>query len=252
MGQNFLIDRNLARKLVELSGVGSGDPVFEAGPGMGMISREILKTGAVLQAVEKDRRLLAFLIDHLVPEFEDRFSVIEGDAVELPLGMGRNVSELSVIANPPFAITGPWIGGMLDLGFPKTLALLLQREAVDRLIAKAGSKQFGLLSIRLEAAYEVTSLHPVPNTSFFPEPKIQSQIVVFRRREDPVAFSDSMKGIVSQLFQQRRKQIGGRLKQWIDADTFEKWESIFHQSNLSMQSRPEQVPTKVWTQLSRI
>lgn len=250
MGQNFLVDGNLARKLVALSGIGESDRVFEVGPGMGMISREILKSGASLIALEKDKRLFEYLRKTLVPEFDDRCLVLEGDAVDLPLGGSGNVDELSVVANPPFAITGPWIAGIVDQGLPKTLALLLQKEAVDRLTATAGMKQFGPLSIRLEAAYQVSSTYPVPPASFFPPPQITSRIVVFHRKEEPFVFKHSMQLIMNQLFQQRRKQIGGRLKKRIEPRVFETWKSILLQNQLSLQSRPEQIPTEIWMKLS--
>jgi len=252
LGQNFLVDRNLAQKLVTLATVTQGDCVVEAGPGMGMISREILATGARLFAVEMDSRLGDYLQKTLGQEAGDAFHLIQGDAVEFPLAGQLDVEPLTVISNPPFAITGPWLAAMLDQGFPRKLALLLQKEAVERITAKSGNKHFGVLAIRLGAAYEVAGVHPVPPQSFYPAPKIDSQIVVFDRKANGVAFSKAFLGMVQQLFMQRRKQIGAKLRSLLQAETLVLWEQVLQRNGLNLQSRPEQIPTTVWTELSRI
>ncbi len=252
LGQNFLIDRNLAHKLVDLAVLRPGERVVEIGPGMGMISREILAKGAELMAVEKDQRLLRYLQSNFGDEFGDRFHVVEGDALQLPLAGADEVENLSVIANPPFAITGPWLAAMLDLGFPKTVALLLQKEAVDRITAREGNKHFGVLAIRLEAAYQKKGVHSVPPQSFYPAPKIESKIVVFQRREILSAFDEEFLGIVQQLFMQRRKQIGGKLKKILSSTLFDKWSEQLSKNGFTMQSRPEQIPTEVWVELKSL
>ena len=174
MGQNFLVDGNLARKLVALSGIGESDRVFEVGPGMGMISRKFAD-GCKADCPGKGSTVIELLEGAIRGGVREPFSSYRrgcgGDAAR----SSANIEELHVIANPPFAITGPWIAGILDLGLPKTMALLLQKEAVERLTARAESKQFGVLSIRLHAAYEVRATHPVPNRCFYPEPRVMSQ-----------------------------------------------------------------------------
>jgi len=226
--------------------------VVEVGPGMGMISRQILETGAHLTAIEKDDRLLAFLQTSLQPDYTDTFSALLGDAVEFPLAGVADVESLTVIANPPFAITGPWIAAVLDLGFPKIIALILQKEAVERITAKAGSKSFGVLAIRLSAAYEVSDIHPVPPQSFYPPPNIDSQIVVFSRKAHPHALAPEFILLVQQLFIQRRKQIGGRLKSILSPSQFHEWEALLSQRGFSLQVRPEQIPWDVWIALNQI
>lgn len=251
MGQNFLVDRNLALKLVALAQVGPGSKVVEIGPGMGMITRAILETGASLWAVEKDERLWHYLKLHLLPEFPDQLRLLQADAVQHPLAAAMPVAELTVIANPPFAITGPWLAALLDAGFPLEMSLLLQKEAVERLTARAGSKSYGVLPIRLQAAYEVVATHAVPPQSFHPAPSIDSQMVLLRRKAEPVGLPNRLISVMQALFQQRRKQMGGRLRALLTEGECHTWEHVFARNGLTLQSRPEQVPLEAWIRLAR-
>ncbi|MEQ9824691.1 MAG: 16S rRNA (adenine(1518)-N(6)/adenine(1519)-N(6))-dimethyltransferase RsmA [Puniceicoccaceae bacterium] len=252
MGQNFLVDRNLAQKLVALAKVEPGSKVVEVGPGMGMITRAILETGASLWTVEKDERLWHYLNARLQPEFPDQLRLLRGDAVQHPLAAAMPVAELTVIANPPFAITGPWLAAVLDAGFPREMSLLLQKEAVDRLTARAGSKSYGVLPIRMQAAYDVVATHAVPPQSFYPAPSIDSQIVLLRRKAEPVELPNRLITVMQALFQQRRKQMGSRLRSLLTEGERHTWEHVFERNGLTLQSRPEQVPLDAWIMLARL
>lgn len=252
LGQNFLVDRNLAAKLVHLAQVGEESQVVEVGPGMGMITRAILETGARVVAIEKDSRLLHYLRMELQAEFPDQLTLLEGDAVEMPLAGHQPAHDCTVIANPPFAITGPWLAAVFDCGFPKTLSLLLQKEAVERLLAKAGSKAYGVLPIRLQAAYDCVATHAVPAQSFHPAPTIESRIMVLRRKAEPTAFPEHLLDRMQALFQQRRKQMGSRLKSLLAPAELQRWTDVLGRSGFSLQSRPEQVPLETWIALTRL
>lgn len=246
MGQNFLTDGNLAQKLVDLSRIEEGQPVLEIGPGMGMITRKILEAGGKLTAVELDAKLAT----HVRQFFGKQVKLVEGDAVDFPAGAIQEFDQLAVVANPPFAITGPWLAKLLDLGFPKIMGLLLQKEAVERISASSGSKKYGPLSMRIEAAYRQIAQHPVPPASFFPPPTIDSQMVVFERVEEPKKFCTEFLKLVQELFTQRRKQVGGMLKKRLAEEQLIQWEQVLKGNKLSFQSRPEQIPTSVWIELS--
>lgn len=249
LGQNFLIDQNLTRKLVEWATLNPDDQVVEIGPGMGMITREILATGARLTAVERDPDLRNFLEAEISNSYPEHFELVPGDAVDIPLGGVQDPDSCTVIANPPFSITGPWLAKVLDQGLPRCFSLLLQKEAVDRITASAGNKHFGTLAIRLEAAYEVCHTHLVHPRCFYPAPKVNSMIVVFRRRENPYRLRPELIKLIQQLFTQRRKQVGGRLKKLLSPVSMEKWEFILVKHGLTLQSRAEQIPTAVWIEL---
>jgi 16S rRNA (adenine1518-N6/adenine1519-N6)-dimethyltransferase len=249
LGQNFLVDGNLARKLVALTGLNQGDPVAEIGPGFGIITRAILETGARIDAIECDDRLVNHLAVTLLPEFGDRLQLVHGDAVKYPFADASDPEKLTVIANPPFSITGPWIAGMLDIGLPRCLALLLQREAVERLCAAPGTRAYGVLSIRLAAGYTLEALHPVPHQCFHPAPMVEAQIVVFRRKESPWKFRPETLRIMAGLFQTRRKQLGGRCSKLLSPGQFEQWEAVLHKHSLGWICRPEEIPWQVWVEL---
>jgi 16S rRNA (adenine1518-N6/adenine1519-N6)-dimethyltransferase len=250
LGQNFLIDANLARLLVDHCEVSPTDHVVEIGPGMGMITREILGRGARLSCVEADDRLVKYLESDLRPEWVDQFEILHGDAVRHPLANVDEPESVKVICNPPFAITGPWLAGVLNLGFPKRLSLLLQQESVDRLTAESG-KLFGVLPIRLGASYEVVGTHPVPPSCFYPEPTIDCSIVTFSRKAETETFPPPFLKVLQTLFTQRRKQIGGRLRKLIPSELYDQWSAHLATEGLNMQCRPEQIPTKIWLKLSQ-
>lgn len=244
LGQNFLIDANLATKLVDSAEVKNSDSVVEIGPGMGMISAKILETGSELHAIEQDTLLVDFL-QRQFQERSDRFHLIHGDAVKIPLAGQLETKNLKVIANPPFAITGPWLSAVLELGFPETFALILQREAVERITAKPGRKLFGVLALQIAFAYGISSTHPISSQSFYPEPKIESDMLVLRRVDEPLRFDPGFLVMAQLFFRQRRKQIGGILKKSPHVDFF----PILEKADLDPTLRAEQIPLDQWREL---
>ena len=157
-----------------------------------------------------------------------------------------DVEPLTVISNPPFAITGPWLAAMLDQGFPRKLALLLQKEAVERITAKSGNKHFGVLAIRLGAAYEVAGVHPVPRRVFIRLRRLirRSWYLIEKQMVSPFrrSFSNG-----ATAFYAASKQIGAKLRSLLQAETLVLWEQVLQHNGLNLQSRPEQIPTTVWT-----
>ena len=131
LGQNFLVDGNIVRKSLELAGVTAGDAVVEIGPGLGTLSSALLEAGAHVWAVEKDRNLHANLEETLVPQFPERFHLLEGDAVDQPLAglpAARAAGAFKVVANLPYAIATPWLDAVLSGPLPERMVLMLQLE----------------------------------------------------------------------------------------------------------------------------
>jgi 16S rRNA (adenine1518-N6/adenine1519-N6)-dimethyltransferase len=252
LGQNFLVDGNIVRKSLELAGVRAGDTVVEIGPGLGTLTTALLETGANVWAVEKDRTLHKHLSQTLVPRFPATFHLLEGDAVEHPLaGLDAETATRSfkVVANLPYAIATPWLDGVLSGPLPQRMVLMLQQEAAQRYTAQPGSKAFGAISVFLQSAYAVAPGHKVEPGCFYPRPDIDSYLLHLVLKPAPYIFSATAKTLIRSCFQQRRKQIGGLLRERLP-DLGVAWLAHLHSAGLSAQTRPEAIPTELWQTLS--
>lgn len=253
LGQNFLVDGNIVRKSLELAEVRAGDTVVEIGPGLGTLTSALLAAGAEVWAVEKDRNLHAYLADTLVPQYPQRCHLLEGDAVEEPLAAlpaDRAAAGFKVVANLPYAISTPWMDAVLSGPLPDRLVLMLQLEAAERYAAKPGTKDFGAISIFLQAAYGIAPGHKVAASCFHPRPDIDSCLLHLVRRPVPHLFEPATKALIRACFQQRRKQIGAILRKQLP-DGGAAWLARLAAAGLGPQARAEQIPLALWTELSR-
>jgi 16S rRNA (adenine1518-N6/adenine1519-N6)-dimethyltransferase len=251
LGQNFLVDGNIVRKSLELAQIQPGDCVVEVGPGLGTLSSALLEAGAHLWAVEKDRGLHQHLSVELLPGYRERFHLMEGDAMEHPLAdLPDNIAQsgYKIVANLPYAISTPWMDEVLERALPSRMVLMLQREAADRYAAEHGGKQFGSISIFLQAAFKVDPGHKVASSCFFPKPDVDSYLLNLSRKPEPFIFDRQTKGLIRSCFQQRRKQIGSLLRNRIP-DNGAAWFAELEKEGLNSQTRPEQIPWQVWTKL---
>lgn len=265
LGQNFLVDGNIVRKSLELAHVTAGDNVVEIGPGLGTLTSALLETGAIVWAVEKDRSLHAHLTETLAVTYPETFHLIEGDAVELPLaGLTPKANEsgrpretplregvpgtLKIVANLPYAIATPWLDGVLGGPLPERMVLMLQQEAAQRYVAQPGTKAFGAISIFLQSAYAVAPGHKVDPGCFYPRPDVDSYLLHLVRRPTPFLFSPATKALIRSCFQQRRKQIGGLLRDKLP-DQGAAWLDRLSQAGFSGQTRPEAIPVELWQSL---
>ena len=251
LGQNFLVDGNIVRKSLELAGVQAGDTVVEIGPGLGTLTSALLKAGATVWAVEKDRTLHEHLTQSLLPQFPETFHLLEGDAVEHPLAgldVASTARDFKIVANLPYAIATPWLDGVLSGPLPDRMVLMLQQEAAQRYTARPGSKAFGAISIFLQSAYNVAPGHKVEPGCFFPRPDIDSYLLHLVRKPEPYIFSAEAKALIRACFQQRRKQIGGLLRNRLP-DHGASWLAQLEAAGLSAQTRPEAIPTEHWKSL---
>lgn len=250
LGQNFLVDGNIVRKSLELAGVVAGDTVVEIGPGLGTLTSALLDAGAIVWAVEKDRNLHAHLTETLIPKFPATFHLLEGDAVDHPLaGLDGASGPFKIVANLPYAIATPWLDGVLAGPLPGRMVLMLQQEAAQRYTAQPGSKAFGAISIFLQSAYTVAPGHKVEPGCFFPRPDIDSYLLHLVRRPEPFIFNAAAKAVIRACFQQRRKQIGGLLRDRLP-DHGQFWLAQLAVAGFSAQTRPEAIPTELWHSLT--
>jgi 16S rRNA (adenine1518-N6/adenine1519-N6)-dimethyltransferase len=209
LGQHFLVDPNLVRKIVQEAGVGPGDRVLEIGAGAGTLTRGLAASGARVVAYEIDDRLRPLLDEALdgIVGVEVRFA----DATTLPaadLAGNANV----VVANLPYNVGTPLLLDLLrEAPGVERFTLMLQREAVDRLAAAPGSRVYGLPSVVAQLHGEVRVAFRVPPAVFYPAPPVESAVALIRRvPADPRA--ESAIRLAAAGFGQRRKMLRRSLR----------------------------------------
>jgi 16S rRNA (adenine1518-N6/adenine1519-N6)-dimethyltransferase len=251
LGQNFLVDGNIVRKSLELALIAAGDAVVEVGPGLGTLTGALLEAGAEVWAVELDRTLHAYLEEGLAVRYPATLHLVEGDAVELPLAgiPPSRVPAAKVVANLPYAISTPWMDGVLAGPLPARMVLMLQKEAAERYASEPGGRSFGAISIFLQAAYEVAPGHRVSPGCFHPRPDVDSALLHLVRRPEPYVFSPGHRALIRRCFQQRRKQLGAILREQIPAQEAE-WRELLRAAGFSTTVRAEAVPVPTWIRLA--
>ena len=247
LGQNFLVDRNLAARIVASCGIGPGDTVIEIGPGRGALSGPILaaRPGAYL-ALEKDRDLAG----RLVREFPGA-AVAMVDALRLDWRRLDRLPGARLIGNLPYNIASPLLWDLCSqAGRFARGVFMVQHEVARRLAAGPGSREYGALSAWIGNFVTVHYCFKVPPTVFRPQPKVDSAVVAVtplpagERPDDPAALSRLLK----LLFAARRKQLRGILKAWWDAELA----GHFEARGISPQARPENVSPLELRGLSRL
>lgn len=215
-GQNFLHDHNQLDKILAAAEIQSGDLVLEVGPGTGALTTRLLATGASVLAVEVDTDLELVLRSVFADVPADRFELLVTDVLagkhELhPLVLERlGDRPFKLIANLPYNVASPLMINLV-VGVPTmTQAIVMvQREVTDRMKAEPGGKDYGPLSIMLQAMTTVSRVTTLPPGCFWPPPKIDSAVVQLVRRE-PALTDDAaaLSAMCQKLFSQRRKQLG--------------------------------------------
>lgn len=221
LGQNFLLDLNLTRKIARAAMPWCGGTVIEIGPGPGGLTRALLLEDAPrVTAVERDERCIAALAP-LVAASAERLSVIEGDALEadLPALAG---SPYQIAANLPYNIATVLIlRWLLGPEPPAKLTLLVQKEVAERLAAAPNSEAYGRLSVIVQWRAEVRMLFDIGPKAFVPAPKVTSTVVELVPRRQPLAEAETTKleRVTAAAFGQRRKMLRASLKSlWPDAE----------------------------------
>lgn len=186
LGQNFIYDEDLLAALVEVSGVTAEDDVLEVGPGSGSMTKYLCKAAHHVLSVELDDRLIP-LLTAFMAEY-DNFTLVHGDVMtlNLPEVTAALRKPLSVVANIPYYITTPLITSLLTGGLPLSrLALMVQKEVADKILAKPGDDAWGMLAVRCQYFADPYLAMDVPAACFTPVPKVDSAFVVLPLRETP-------------------------------------------------------------------
>ncbi|MGB0290201.1 MAG: 16S rRNA (adenine(1518)-N(6)/adenine(1519)-N(6))-dimethyltransferase RsmA [Opitutales bacterium] len=250
LGQNFLIDGNIVRKSLELAELKPGQAVVEIGPGLGTLTRALLENGQPVWAVERDPTLADYLKRELVPG-QPKLHLTHGDCLDFPtaqLPEAEAVAGYQVVANLPYAVSTPWMDALLAGPLPERMVLMLQKEAGDRYTAAHGTKNFGAISIFLQAAYSVEGRHLVSGACFHPAPKVDSLLLRLDRKKDAARFDQVTRECIRRIFTQRRKQLGSLCRKE-DSPSLLQWFESLLEEGYPATARPEDIPGAAWTRL---
>ena len=250
LGQNFLFDLNLTRRIARAALPMAGFTIVEIGPGPGGLTRALLAEGAEkVIAVERDRRALPALAEIAV-RYPGRLEVIEGDALAIDFA-ARIKGPAKIVANLPYNIATPLLIGWLSIEpWPpwfSSLTLMFQKEVAMRIAAAPGSDAYGRLSVISQWRCEAKKLFDVNRSAFTPPPKITSSIVqlVPRAKCDPPCELAKLERVTAAGFGQRRKMLRQSLKA-----VFEKPEDVLLPLGLAPTSRAEELRVSDFARLA--
>ena len=226
LGQNFLIDENVVRQIVEAAELSEADTVLEVGPGIGTLTQGLAESKAKVVAVELDTRLLPVLATTL--EGYDNVRVVHGDILKVNIMEEIGAPEFKVCANLPYYTTTPIIFALLEKRLPmERLVAMVQKEVAERMAAQPGGKEYGALSVAIQYYTEPEIAFIVPPTSFIPAPAVDSAVIVCKRRsKPPVEVCDEALffRVVKAAFSLRRKMLSNSLKNMgIKGEQVSKW-----------------------------
>ncbi len=252
LGQHFLLDLNLTRRIARAGGPLAGCHVVEVGPGPGGLTRALLLEGAAhVTAIERDPRALPAL-EEIAAAASGRLTIVEGDALDFDFSALATTRPLRIVANLPYNVATPLLVGWLSAEpwppYWESLTLMFQREVADRIVAAAGSKAYGRLAVLAQWRTRPKLLFPVPARAFTPVPKVNSAVIRLEPRQDaeppPVA---ALETVTAAAFGQRRKMLRSSLKQlWPDPGP------ILAAAGIAPTLRAEEVPVAGFLELARL
>jgi 16S rRNA (adenine1518-N6/adenine1519-N6)-dimethyltransferase len=215
LGQNFLLDPQLLDRIARVAGDLKGARVYEVGPGPGGLTRALLRAGASVVAVERDRRCLPALAE-LADAADGRLRVIEGDAMAVDAASEAG-DGAHIVANLPYnvgtALLVRWLETEAWPPWWASLSLMFQKEVAERIVAKAGSDAYGRLSVLAQWRSAATIALNVHRSAFVPPPKVMSAVVHIVPRPMPAGVDPAtLSALTGAAFGQRRKMLRQSLK----------------------------------------
>ncbi|MHA2612007.1 MAG: 16S rRNA (adenine(1518)-N(6)/adenine(1519)-N(6))-dimethyltransferase RsmA [bacterium JZ-2024 1] len=247
-GQNFLLSESVLRRMVEALLLKPEDAVLEIGAGFGFLSQKIAPYVSHVYAFEIDRRFLPCW-EEILSSFP-HITLISEDFLAYPLS---NLPEKSIkwVGNIPYSLTTPILQKLVSERKSTPLAVLMvQKEVGQRLTAREGSKAFGRLTIFLQCFFSIKKVLSVPRTSFFPVPEVDSVVLQFFRREQPlieIPEHSLFFQLVREGFGERRKTLKHNLARWLGS---EKASFLLEKSHINPRLRPEEIPLSQWNKLA--
>lgn len=244
LGQHFLNDESIAEKIANSLSYKGYKKILEIGPGMGVLTKYLLKKNVLTYVIEIDSESVDYLKNNYL-NLADR--VIEQDFLKYDLNLVFNNEPFAIIGNFPYNISTQIVFKMLEMRdqIPE-FSGMFQKEVAQRICSKEGSKVYGILSVLTQAFYHAEYLFTVPPTVFNPPPKVESGVLVLKRKENYTLPCNEklLFKVVKTAFQQRRKTLRNSLKTFNLTDNL-KANSIFDK-------RPEQLAVQEFIELTQL
>lgn len=252
LGQHFLRDEGYRDAVAGLVHAGPGDRVLEIGPGRGALTGRLLATGAKVAAVELDEVIAGKLPGMVGPEAAAGLTTINEDFLRLDL-RELGAGPWLVVGNLPYAVGAPILQKLLDWDRWTRAVLMFQLEVAERIVARLGGADYGLLSLSVQARADAELAFGVPRSAFMPPPNVESAVVALARLETPrlpAAEEKAFWRLAKTAFTQRRKMAAGVLSKAIGKPRKDV-DAAFAAAGLDIAARPEEIPFDAWRALAR-
>ena len=244
LGQHFLIDDNISKKIVKSINFQKFKKVIEVGPGKGALTKHLLHVKDMLTLIEVDKESVEFLNSEFQ---EENLNIVEADFLKFDMkSTYPSEKDILIIGNFPYNISSQILFKSIDnYKSVKAIIGMFQKEVAERIISKNNSKQYGILSVKTQLFYDAKILFDVSPNVFFPKPKVNSAVISLTRKENINIDYDLelLDRIIKLSFQHRRKKIKNSLKK-LDIEENILEDSIF-------ESRPEQLTIEEFVKLTR-
>ena len=247
LGQHFLTDLSIAKAIADTVDACPGLPVLEVGPGMGVMTQYLVEKPRPLKVVEIDRESVAYLNEHF-PKLRE--NILGEDFLRMDLNTVFDGQPFVLTGNYPYDISSQIFFKMLDnKELIPCCTGMIQREVALRMASEPGTKAYGILSVLIQAWYNVEYLFTVDEHVFNPPPKVKSAVIRMTRNEVTDLGCDErlFKRLVKTVFNQRRKMLRVSLKQMLPADS-----SLFTLHSSLLTKRPEQLSIPQFVELTNL
>jgi 16S rRNA (adenine1518-N6/adenine1519-N6)-dimethyltransferase len=226
LGQHFLTDKNIVQKIVRIADVNSENYVWEVGPGKGILTEELIETGCKLTAFEIDEKLYPILEE----EFSGKINLVKQDVLKANWNEFFPKDKVTITANLPYQITSPFLFKVASFAdkFAK-IVIMVQKEVAQRINASVGTKDYSILSIKMQYYFDVSYEFTVKPHLFFPRPKVDSAVIKLIPRTNKPTIEDEkfFWRIVEVAFRNRRKMLRNNLKEILNSDQIVKLSEEF-------------------------
>jgi len=246
LGQNFLIDENIARKIVRTADVQKSDIVWEIGPGSGVLTKILIDKCKQLYAFEIDNEWYGFLQS----QYENTSLIlVNADILVVDFKDFFQSEKVKIVANLPYQITSPVLFKILESrDLFSSITVMIQDEVADRLCASSGNKEYGKLSIKLQLYFTIQKKFIVPPHVFRPQPKVRSAVVQLLPRRDVPNIIDQVQlwSLIDAVFNHRRKMLRVSLKLFLSDTEYQ----MLSESSIDLTRRPEELSIQEFVELS--
>ena len=251
LGQHFLADRRILERIVTALQLTGAETVVEIGPGRGSLTDLLAPRAGRLVAVEVDRALAEILRQRYAGNA--KVTIVERDVLAVPLAELAGTDDFVLVGNVPYYITTPIVFHALERPRPTRAVYLVQKEVAERAAAAPGGKEYGALSVNVQAVARVEVLFRVPPGAFRPPPKVDSAVIRVTPRDDPAVTPDEedrFRTFVQDAFALRRKQLR-RVVRTIAALDAERAEAALAMADVDPDARSETLSPESFARLFR-